>query len=137
MGYWTNRLAEITRERALDNGQTGQNGQNPPAKPSDAAFGQFGQIVQCPEAVDRSYFDKPIAGPADPETSLQGRDGFDGSACFVSSSGQVFPKLSDTPAEAVERASSIPRGYTRAEMDTARRDAERLGYGRPPDGEGK
>ena len=31
--------------------------------------------------------------------------------------------------EAAERATSIPLGYTRAEIEAARRDAERLGYG--------
>ena len=31
--------------------------------------------------------------------------------------------------EAAERAASIPRGYTKAEIEAARRDAERLGYG--------
>jgi hypothetical protein len=111
VGYWTNRLAEL---RALDSVQIGQNGQNPPAKPPDATFGQFGQIVQCPER---------------PEPGLRRRDGFEGSVSFVSSSGQVFPKISD-PAEAAERASSIPGGYTKAELEASRRDAERLGYGR-------
>jgi hypothetical protein len=30
--------------------------------------------------------------------------------------------------EAAERAASIPRGYTRAELEAARLDARRLGY---------
>jgi hypothetical protein len=31
--------------------------------------------------------------------------------------------------EAAERAASIPRGYTELELEEARRDAQRLGYG--------
>jgi hypothetical protein len=38
-----------------------------------------------------------------------------------------------SPAEeAAERAASVPRGYARAELRAARRDAKRLGYGRRP-----
>jgi len=37
--------------------------------------------------------------------------------------------------EAAERASSWPRGYTKAEIAAARRDAERLGYGRKREGD--
>jgi hypothetical protein len=36
---------------------------------------------------------------------------------------------SDTAAEASERAASTPQGYTKAELEAARREAERLGYG--------
>jgi hypothetical protein len=36
--------------------------------------------------------------------------------------------LSNRAAEAAERAASIPRGYTRAELEAARLDARRLGY---------
>jgi hypothetical protein len=38
------------------------------------------------------------------------------------------PTLPDRTAEATERAASIPRGYTRAELEAARLDARRLGY---------
>ena len=34
--------------------------------------------------------------------------------------------------EAHERATSWPRGYTKAEIEAARLDARRLGYGRDP-----
>jgi hypothetical protein len=36
--------------------------------------------------------------------------------------------MTDTAADAAERAVSIPRGYTNTELDAARRDAQRLGY---------
>jgi hypothetical protein len=35
-------------------------------------------------------------------------------------------------AGAHERATSWPRGYTKAELEAARLDAKRLGYGRDP-----
>jgi hypothetical protein len=47
----------------------------------------------------------------------------------VSQTESRWLKPGDTPGEAAERATSIPRGYTQAELEAARRDAERLGYG--------
>lgn len=39
--------------------------------------------------------------------------------------------VQQSPAEeAAERAASVPRGYAKAELEAARRDAKRLGYGR-------
>jgi len=71
--------------------------------------------------------------PTKPASEL----GFGGFVGFVGASVQGFAKFSniatappDPAAEAAERAVSIPRGYTNAELEAARRDAERLGYGR-------
>jgi hypothetical protein len=37
--------------------------------------------------------------------------------------------ITEMAAEAAEKTASIPRGYIKAELEGARLDAERLGYG--------
>lgn len=53
------------------------------------------------------------------------------SGTFGTSQGRHVSQTNGAPnraAEAAERAASIPRGYTRAELEAARLDAQRLGY---------
>jgi hypothetical protein len=87
--------------------------------PSAATTGKRLQI--CP----RGEPTKPTKPT--PELSFGGFDGFVGSPepRFAKNSGAELP---DRSTEAAERASSIPRGYTRAELEAARLDAQRLGY---------
>jgi hypothetical protein len=40
-----------------------------------------------------------------------------------------YPQNPQNRGEAAARAASTPRGYTKAEIEAARRDAARLGYG--------
>lgn len=76
----------------------------------------------------------PTGEPSKPSKPIEGRvfGGFEG---FESSHEPRFAKISgaammppNRAAEAAERAASIPRGYTRAELEAARLDAQRLGY---------